>query len=435
MAAQKRRPGTATPPADPGDDSKGTSKQSILIISILFVLGGCALNNIALEFLIKEDLIPYAYKSSGSLITVLQYGFIVVMTASSALQPLYFPQILKPRTIPLKHYALMASIAGLASWLNNISFAYNISQPTHMVFRSSGLVISFIIGYCIFSKPYTVKQGLAVLAVTLGAVLTTYAEMTEGDTAKKSEAANSSSPDSCPSCGGPGSTTPAWSFIDSLTSFRIVQDLWNALTTNSNDENGSRYFLVWCIGMCILTSVIFLHTMLGQIQNKIYNIYGKNPQENLFYTHLIPLVGYFAMFYNEIPKVVGKWNESPTVAEVVGSADTPDTAGTIIYLLSFGNMIPGIEYVPVMWWFAAWNVVTQYICLSGVFRLFSHADALTATLVMTVRKCLSLLLSVKLFDNTFTDLHWIGASLVFSAALYYSTTPSATSNSGKKKNE
>lgn len=422
--------------------SDASSNQTpALVTAITCVLLGCGMNNIALELLIKEDLIPYAYKSSGSLLTVLQYAFIVVMTLGYGIEwsPHTFIRC-KPRTIPLKHYALMAAVAGLASWLNNISFAYNISQPTHMVFRSSGLVVSFIVGYTVFAKPYTKRQGLAVSVVTIGAVLTTYAEMTQGDTAKKSTGggggsdtttwtSTASSPVSCENC----AANMSWeTLVDRANN--VWNSIWGIFDDNSTEE--SKYFLVWCVGMLILTSVIFLHTMLGHIQNTVYNIYGKNPQENLLYTHLIPLFGYLILFRHELPQTISVWNSSPSIDSVIDSQDMPWITGTVVRIMCFDNVIPVLKKIPVMWWFAFWNVVTQYICLSGVFRLFSHADALTGTLVMTIRKCMSLLLSVKLFGNTFTSLHWIGALLVFAAAVDYSVdSRSSNSSVSKKKTE
>jgi hypothetical protein len=62
----------------------------------------------------------------------------------------------------------------------------------------------------------------------------------------------------------------------------------------------------------------------------------------------------------------------------------------------------------------------RWICLQGVAMLTSHTSALTCTFALTLRKFLSLLLSIWYFQNPFTNNHWLGAALVFTGILAYS---------------
>jgi drug/metabolite transporter (DMT)-like permease len=72
-----------------------------------------------------------------------------------------------------------------------------------------------------------------------------------------------------------------------------------------------------------------------------------------------------------------------------------------------------------MWVHVAVNVVTQFVCLCGVYTLIGLTDQLTVNVALTVRKFFSLLLSIWLFNNTFTWLHWLGAlCVIFGTALY-----------------
>ena len=51
------------------------------------------------------------------------------------------------------------------------------------------------------------------------------------------------------------------------------------------------------------------------------------------------------------------------------------------------------------------------------------SSSLTLQVVLTLRKLVSLLLSVVLFANTFTGLHWVGAAFLFGGTfLYFVTT-------------
>jgi len=71
---------------------------------------------------------------------------------------------------------------------------------------------------------------------------------------------------------------------------------------------------------------------------------------------------------------------------------------------------------------AKWLYLTQlrYMCIASVFTLTAECSALTVNLVVTLRKFLSLLLSVIYFNNSFTFFHWAGTLLVFAGTLLFS---------------
>ena len=54
-----------------------------------------------------------------------------------------------------------------------------------------------------------------------------------------------------------------------------------------------------------------------------------------------------------------------------------------------------------------------------MFSLTAQCSSLTVNLVVTLRKFLSLLLSVVYFDNEFTAFHWLGTFLVFTGTLLF----------------
>jgi UDP-xylose/UDP-N-acetylglucosamine transporter B4 len=58
----------------------------------------------------------------------------------------------------------------------------------------------------------------------------------------------------------------------------------------------------------------------------------------------------------------------------------------------------------------------------GVHQYSSTASALSVSVLLTIRKFLSLLASIFLFKNNFTLMHWIGTALVLGGALYYSVS-------------
>ena len=58
-------------------------------------------------------------------------------------------------------------------------------------------------------------------------------------------------------------------------------------------------------------------------------------------------------------------------------------------------------------------------CVRGVFMLGNEAGALTLVLTLTVRKFVSLFVSIWFFGNTFTSFHWAGAVLVLVGVTAY----------------
>jgi hypothetical protein len=76
-----------------------------------------------------------------------------------------------------------------------------------------------------------------------------------------------------------------------------------------------------------------------------------------------------------------------------------------------------------MWYFVFLNVGTQYICIRGVYDIIAQTDPLTVNVVLTLRKAVSVVLSITLFGHAFSSWHWIGAFLVFAAGFYFGTLP------------
>jgi len=66
------------------------------------------------------------------------------------------------------------------------------------------------------------------------------------------------------------------------------------------------------------------------------------------------------------------------------------------------------------------NVLTQYACIRGVNLLAATASALSVTIVLNVRKLVSLLMSIWLFGNKLSPGTLLGAVIVFGAGGMYS---------------
>ena len=88
--------------------------------------------------------------------------------------------------------------------------------------------------------------------------------------------------------------------------------------------------------------------------------------------------------------------------------------------------------VSALYLFLIANVITQYVCISGVFMMTGAAGSLAMTLTISLRKFVSLVLSIVFFRNPFTLRHWIATFLVFGGTLMYSLSPRSSAPAKNK---
>lgn len=89
--------------------------------------------------------------------------------------------------------------------------------------------------------------------------------------------------------------------------------------------------------------------------------------------------------------------------------------------------------VPAVWIYLMGTTITQYVCISSVFVLSTECSSLTVTLVLTLRKFTSLIISIIYFQNAFTWAHWVGTILVFVGTLMFSNIVKITKDFYAKK--
>ncbi|OXA53211.1 UDP-xylose and UDP-N-acetylglucosamine transporter [Folsomia candida] len=181
------------------------------------------------------------------------------------------------------------------------------------------------------------------------------------------------------------------------------KDMENKSTTPI--EGGFSDYFWWVVGITILTFALFTSARMGLFQEVLYKKYGKHPREALFFTHFLPLPG-FALLITDLITHVGIANKSAP-------------------LDYFGFAIPCI------WVYIAGNVLTQAVCINSVYVLTTECTSLTVTLVVTLRKFISLVISIFYFGNPFTVAHWLGTILVFAGTILYSDIPGLIQQSKK----
>ncbi|KIK33094.1 hypothetical protein CY34DRAFT_813845, partial [Suillus luteus UH-Slu-Lm8-n1] len=277
---------------------------------------------------------------------------------------------LKTRKVPLLPYFVQVAFFFVLSTLNNAAFAYHIPMTVHIVFRSGGMLINMILGCSPRSERYIMQQVASVLVVTAGIIITMFSA-----SKPKSRAAQVDIPDAS----------------------------------------------LYAMGISILSLALVLSGFLGLIQDWVFAQYvapaqaeaASDPagqsswQEHMFYLHSLAL----PLFY---------FSEDSISTELMHISSSPPV---FLSLPQSGPLAPyeaGLV-VPSIFVYLLLNTCTQLVCVVGVNRLTGHVSSLTVTLILTVRKAISLLLSVAVYGGQGNTEMWAGAGLVFIGTIGYLT--------------
>ncbi|KAJ3889176.1 UAA transporter [Lentinula edodes] len=358
------------------------------LTTISFVFGGCCSNAVTLEQLTSQ------FPRAGSLITFCQFAIISIQGIRRHVTWSSYGPRLKPRRIPLMPYLIQVVLFYLVSLLNNAAFAYRIPMAVHIIFRSGGLVISMILGWIFAGKTYTTAQVLSVFIVTLGVILTTL---------------SASEPSS-----------------------------------NAMIESSARVYLT---GIGILTLALIFSGFLGLVQDYTYTTYGRPPnssdksfsaptwQESMFYLHFLALP-MFVTVRKDLMSQFHALSRGPYSSFL--SFTNVETSSTSSLINADGLLLR--LQLPAACFPLLLNTITQLLCAVGVHRLTTQVSSLTVTLILVVRKAVSLILSIIVRwgrkanspENVNMKMMWSGAALVLLGTIGYSLATNATTSKKQK---
>ncbi|KAG8710416.1 golgi uridine diphosphate-N- acetylglucosamine transporter [Ceratobasidium sp. 394] len=301
----------------------------------------------------------------------------------------------RPLKVPLSHWIVQVVLFLVTSLLNNAAFKYSIPMAVHIIFRSGGLVVNLLLGLAL-GKRYTSTQIVSVLLVTFGVAMST---------------------------------------LSSLSHKRSKHDSgsMSAASVSYQDQ---------LLGLALLAAALVLSSLMGFAQERTYAMFGRHWEEGMFYLHFLALP-MFALpgIGGDLVQQIKIANANPKVDVslhgLVASAHSFATAspvfrpggplgrhpsgamdwimGKVMGFPLFAITLPSF-YVPL-----AINVFTQFLCVGGVHRLTSRVSSLTVTLVLVVRKAVSLWISVVLVGGHKGDIWlWGGALAVLVGTVAYS---------------
>ncbi|KAK5987712.1 UDP-N-acetylglucosamine transporter yea4 [Cladobotryum mycophilum] len=170
------------------------------------------------------------------------------------------------------------------------------------------------------------------------------------------------------------------------------------------------------VGLLILFIAQILSAIMGLYTESTYRKYGPQWRENLFYSHVLSLP-LFIPFASSMARNFRVLAKSELLKLQVPFAAT------------FSQPLQ----VPSQLAYLAANVLTQYACIRGVNLLAANSSALSVTIVLNIRKLVSLLLSIWLFGNSLAIGTLVSAVVVFGAAGLYTVGSRPKTSEEKKK--
>ncbi|EEQ85275.2 UPD-GlcNAc transporter [Blastomyces dermatitidis ER-3] len=370
-----------------------------IMMSLIF--GGCCSNVFALEAIIKD------HPASGVLITFTQFVFTALFTLPNVFSITAGPRsfFLAPRAVPLRSWVIYTAYFLSVNVLNNTAFAFEISVPLHIIIRSGGPVASMIIGHLYNSKSYTRTQILAVVLLTVGVVGAALADASAKG--KSLDIGLSSGKDDGPS------------MLSSLAGFTML-------------------------GLAMV-----LGAFQGVYADRLFETYGRNNwRESLFYAHAISLpffIPYYPNLVSQLRALFASTSVRTSLSSTSMLANTTSsdlkqfpsttTATTLSFLSARSLLNPAVSYLqtlpdqslifrllsqtPIKVVYLILNGLTQYVCIRGVHLLSAKSSSLTVTVVLNIRKLVSLILSVYVFGNVLVAGVLVGAVLVFAGGGLY----------------
>jgi solute carrier family 35 (UDP-xylose/UDP-N-acetylglucosamine transporter), member B4 len=370
--AQEKK-GNFEKPATEETSSVASDVLQIYLPTLGLIFGGCCSNVYALEALIK------ASPSCGSLITFLQFALTSLLTLPanvSVREPSSWRHaFLRKRHIPLRAWIIYTAFFLTINILNNTAFSYRISVPLHIILRSAGPVTTMLVSYFFSNRRYPSTKIFSVLLLFIGVVI-----------AAVSDAYSKA----------PGN------FSTSSTSSTSSQALW---------QQGPGFLLVF--------SALLLSAFMGLYSDTLYATYGRSDavtSESLFYSHTLSLPFFAFQLHNLTNDFLDLAANSVPLSVTLATGPLGKVPFRAV-----------LEQIPTAMPMLLLNALTQYVCISGVNRLSAKSSSLTVSIVLNVRKLVSLLLSIWVFGNRLPMGVVVGAALVFSGGGLY-----AVPSQGKK---
>lgn len=174
----------------------------------------------------------------------------------------------------------------------------------------------------------------------------------------------------------------------------------------------------FALGVSSMILAQLMASAMGLYLERTFRKYGPSWRETLFFTHILALP-FFIPFATKI------WSELRVLLDSEPLFTNPE-------ILKY-SVLPFNPPILIVYLFL--NVFTQLLCVSGVNQLASSSTALSVSIVLNLRKFISLALSFCVFGHRIDTGIVVGATFVFIGAGWYSQESTHKARLGSKKSD
>lgn len=329
---------------------------------------------VCMEYALKAD------KNAGNFLNATEFLVVLLQCIPGRIE--FNSGRLKPLFASKSSHAIHALLWVSMSTLANYVFAFHISVPIHTLFRSCNVISSVTIGFLVFNEKYSLKQMLCVCVITVGIFLGSIGDASVITGSWNSNTTSTST--ACIDCGAVPASKPGL----------LRSDL-----------------AVWSAGVAMLVCCQIIQAFLGHKQHEFYRRFSDKAEKSVlsdeycFTSHLASMLMILVLWEDISSSAINAWSTPPL------SAYFPLPRGFVWVIL---------------------NNITQLCCIKGVFRLSALYTPLTVNITLSVRKFMSVVVSILWFGNAWTILHSIALVGIFGGVFAYTQCPKPEEVKDKK---
>ena len=165
------------------------------------------------------------------------------------------------------------------------------------------------------------------------------------------------------------------------------------VASSGGDERDVTALLWWGVGVALLFAGTVMTATLTHLQSYGFRKYNPPTREGLLIQYAMCIPFFLPL--------------SPALVEQAGVWSAGEKVG-------YGSVL-----IPVAWAYVVLDSITQTVCISGVHACVRSLGSLRSTIVMTIRKFISLVLSIMIFGHEVGYKHAVGAVLVVGGTLLH----------------
>jgi len=202
-----------------------------------------------------------------------------------------------------------------------------------------------------------------------------------------------------------------------MVSLGVLATTYSATISNELSNTSIRGSTAqYVAGIGILTLALVLSAAMGIAQDNLYQQYGRGHwEEALLHIHIMSLP-MFALTTSNLTWEYALLKRQTTLLYLSVPCLVPYSSMVFAAGLSTCVMAIPTFIIPL-----SVTAVTQSVCVIGVHKLTSHVDSLMVSLVLAIRKALSLCLSVVILNRqSGNSSMWAGSGLVLGGIVLYS---------------